>query len=443
MSFQQHAQNARGSAMLNLLQSVSIGGGSFTSPDNMYKASWMPFTLAGNAAGIEITMEANTNGWVGFGWTLSDRPHITSDMIVGWVSNGQATLLDRFSSNLGVVPVDDIQNVQLVSALEENGVTRITFRRLLVTGDTAMDVDILDRMVLWQWAYGVQDGNGITFQQHSSSGRGSMMLNLIRDSTGASGSFVSSDNLYRASWMNVMIGDTPGIQVDMEARTSGWVGFGWTQSGRPHVNSDMIVGWITNGQATLWDRWSTNLGIVPVDEVQNVQLVMTSEVNGVTRIVFRRPLSTGDSAQDVDVTNQPVLFQWAYGELDGNGMAFQQHAAGARGSATVNLLQSSSPVAPGQITPSPPPQVSPGSGSFQSPDGGYSLRWRLPDSNSIEWTIEARTSGWVGLGWTNGARAHRESDMIVAWVDVNNQGNVLGFFSMNTVTSVFSMIFLY
>ena len=60
----------------------------------------MSWNLTDALDAIEITMEADTLGWIAVGWGEQLASHRFADMIVGWVVSGEpVVLLDSYSNS--------------------------------------------------------------------------------------------------------------------------------------------------------------------------------------------------------------------------------------------------------------------------------------------------------------------------------------------------------
>lgn len=118
----------------------------------MYTVKWAADAAAGT---ITFTMRAATTGWLAVGFALGGgAPHRDTDMYVGWVSEGAATVQDLWSASLGPPPVADAaDDVTDVSGTEADGATEITFTRKLTTDDASQDVDLSGGAVLLQWPF--------------------------------------------------------------------------------------------------------------------------------------------------------------------------------------------------------------------------------------------------------------------------------------------------
>jgi hypothetical protein len=95
-------------------------------------------------------------------------------MYVGTLSGGNCVVEDRWSTVKKEPIVDAKQNVLSPACSESNGRTSITFSRRLSTGDTLNDLNVLNKNVLLQWAYGASDD---TSELHR--GTGSAMVNFL------------------------------------------------------------------------------------------------------------------------------------------------------------------------------------------------------------------------------------------------------------------------
>jgi len=133
-------------------------------PNSDYSAS---YTVCGGAL-LSMTVTANTTGWVGVGFS-NDQLMANTDMVTGGVNaDGTLYLNDRFASNRSAPTNDATQNATPITqtSSESNGVTTLTFTRLLNTGDTTGDFNLADGSYYLLWAYGSSD----TFGRHAARG---------------------------------------------------------------------------------------------------------------------------------------------------------------------------------------------------------------------------------------------------------------------------------
>jgi hypothetical protein len=129
--------------------------------------------------------------------------------------------------------------------------------------------------------------------------------------------------------------DQQNIYIAMEAKTSGWVALG-IQPGSTMENADMVFGFVKDGEATVYDLFSTGpYGPHLVDtEIGGTNDILDfggSESDGITRIEFKRALNTGDD-YDNQLLKGANKIIWAYGSDD---ELTQKHTA--RGYGEINL----------------------------------------------------------------------------------------------------------
>jgi hypothetical protein len=90
------------------------------------------------------------------------------------------------------------------------------------------------------------------------------------------------------------------IKVDLDVKTTGWVGFGLSKEGQMS-NSDTVMCYYSTSQskAVCVDGWADSRNAPPSDEslggVDNLSEVSGSVADGTTKISFTRKLDTGDS----------------------------------------------------------------------------------------------------------------------------------------------------
>ncbi len=88
---------------------------------------------------LYMALEGQTTGWVAIGFEPSTAMK-DADMIMGWVKDGKATVVDAYSTGLyGPHPPDEklggSNDILEYAGKEENGYTVIEFKRKLNTGD--------------------------------------------------------------------------------------------------------------------------------------------------------------------------------------------------------------------------------------------------------------------------------------------------------------------
>ncbi|APV44930.1 hypothetical protein Dform_01609 [Dehalogenimonas formicexedens] len=110
-------------------------------------------------------------------------------------------------------------------------------------------------------------------------------------------------------------GDT--IKIGLKARTAGWVAIAL---GTAHGDSDVIIGWVADGQVTIDDtNHASKAGLHQLDintgGTNDVTTVGGSEINGITTLEFTRKLVTGDT-QDLPFVKGNNTITWAIGPTD-------------------------------------------------------------------------------------------------------------------------------
>jgi hypothetical protein len=122
----------------------------------------------------------------------------------------------------------------------------------------------------------------------------------------------------------------------MKAKTTGFVALG-IQPGSGMMNADIIFGIVKNGQAEIYDMFSTGIwGPHPQDTALGGSADITvfggTEENGYTTIEFKRTLASRDIYDKSLVKgNNPII--WAYGYSDDLNL---QHSTRGYGAITID-----------------------------------------------------------------------------------------------------------
>jgi len=125
--------------------------------------------------------------------------------------------------------------------------------------------------------------------------------------------------------------DTQYIYIGMTAKTNGWVSIALA-SGQGMKDADMLMGFVTDGKATVKDLYCTdNLGTHPEDTTTGGSYdVLASggkEEGGLTTIEFKRLLNTGDSRDRAFLPGVNNIL-WAYGSSDSTGLKHVNRGTG-------------------------------------------------------------------------------------------------------------------
>ncbi|XP_075163902.1 DBH like monooxygenase olf413 [Haematobia irritans] len=107
------------------------------------------------------------------------------------------------------------------------------------------------------------------------------------------------------------------ITFEIQARTMGYVGFGFSPDGNI-AGSDMAIGWVDRGHTYFQDRHIKKNGDPEpiVDPSQDYILMMGYENTTHTVLRFRRKLNTCDSVHDIAITNDTMRVLYMYNEQD-------------------------------------------------------------------------------------------------------------------------------
>ncbi|KAJ6648587.1 MOXD1 like 2 [Pseudolycoriella hygida] len=113
----------------------------------------------------------------------------------------------------------------------------------------------------------------------------------------------------------------PGrIEIEVTAKTLGWVGFGFSKTSSLST-SDLVIGGVHDTNETLYhgDYWSTNSNVVPtLDEQQDWGRNDTQCHQNATHTImyYYRQLDTGDADQDYVIPNGNIYLVWSFGTSD-------------------------------------------------------------------------------------------------------------------------------
>ncbi|XP_071438873.1 MOXD1 homolog 2 [Hetaerina americana] len=134
---------------------------------------------------------------------------------------------------------------------------------------------------------------------------------------------------------------TPGdddITFEVHVRTLGYVGFGFSSNGQM-AGSDMVIGWVQDGQAYLEDRHAKDRSEPEVEASQDWELLLGYENGTHTILRFRRAYDTCDR-MDYKITNDTMRVIYAYHDedpVDGSGLLY--HGSSRRGSRSLYLVE--------------------------------------------------------------------------------------------------------
>uniref|UniRef100_A0A0K8V1I9 MOXD1 2 n=1 Tax=Bactrocera latifrons TaxID=174628 RepID=A0A0K8V1I9_BACLA len=125
---------------------------------------------------------------------------------------------------------------------------------------------------------------------------------------------IDLDDSFRLLWT---ITDKDAM-FEVQVRTHGYVGFGFSVNGRQE-GTDIVIGWVDKGQTFFQDRHvsrTVNSTEPQVDASQDYVLLKGYENTTHTIIRFRRKLDTCDSVYDIPITNNTMRLMFLYDEND-------------------------------------------------------------------------------------------------------------------------------
>jgi len=339
---------------------------------------------------IDFVVEVKTTGWVALGFKNNGTDfHAGGDCIIAYVdSNSVPHLFDAKSSRQDHPPVDLIQNANLISGSQVDGVTTIHFRRAFNTGDSH-DQEIINETQSIFWSFSASDN---TNMKHLS--KGSTRLNLLsyeppptlppvvsyaptgapflhEDSLNATQSPVSKTDSSNStpspsstatsspSWA-IPMSPSPSSQPSfskkasfeqegfklewqinndiitfaVQVATTGWVAVGFSNGSETFHSGSDVFQFFVNDQSEFvgFDGTSFSESQPSQDKSSDYTLISGSRINGTTLVKFSRKLNTGDS-QDVQILNKT---QNVFYSISDTNDVSQEHSY--HGSFTVNLL---------------------------------------------------------------------------------------------------------
>ena len=325
---------------------------------------------------IFFKLVAVTDGWVGFGLSANGKMP-NSDTILAWTSPLDGSIQFRDSHTDPVkynVYFDTVAHWRPLFYTRFNGCTTVIFTRKLVVipppGQPVQEINfnigLTDYVI---WAYGTRFGNNLPTWHGTTKGSNFLrFINpiptippvtfppvtfppvtvppvtvppvtvppvIIYNENTVFANLVDLDPNYRLQWNFT----TDDLVIRITARTTGWVGFGLSPTGRMS-NSNMLVTWMVPSSRTIEfrDASAVNYGLI-YDRTTNWRHLFYGQVNGVTTVIATRknriPASMS-GINNVDVTSlSNVVYAWGTGfGLSG----LPTYHFSQRGSRTVGLL---------------------------------------------------------------------------------------------------------
>jgi len=134
--------------------------------------------------------------------------------------------------------------------------------------------------------------------------------------------------------------DTKTIVFEAHVKTHGYIGFGISPNGKMYP-SDVVVGWVKDGQAYLKDYHTTAHSHPVVDQSQDWTLISGSENNQWTVLKFQRKLDTCDQ-DDLPIGEDTVRVIYSYNDNDPSSYTtISYHGSMHRGAQSLMMLSTS------------------------------------------------------------------------------------------------------
>ncbi|XP_059175984.1 DBH-like monooxygenase protein 1 homolog [Physella acuta] len=155
-----------------------------------------------NSTHILFKVQVRTNGYIGFG--ISPNGAMThSDVVIGWVKDGQSHFSDRHAEGNFLPAIDAIQDWSLVSAAESGEYTTLIFVRKLVTCDSD-DLPITNGTTRVIFSYNPNDPTSdTTVMYHGSSRRGVKSILMLDPPSSEANQKPLPDDVVTFDFMNV------------------------------------------------------------------------------------------------------------------------------------------------------------------------------------------------------------------------------------------------
>jgi len=130
---------------------------------------------------------------------------------------------------------------------------------------------------------------------------------------------IDEDQLFKLYWTSDIDGEENTIEIGLEVNATGWIALGVSPRGTM-PNSDIAIGWVDDGVVYLQDRHTEGRSAPLYDDEQNLELIEGEEVNGMTRIRFKRTkhLCSDDDidGDDLSLGDGTTRLIWAFHATD-------------------------------------------------------------------------------------------------------------------------------
>ncbi|XP_012938304.1 uncharacterized protein LOC106011832 [Aplysia californica] len=279
------------------------------------------------------------------------------DLVVGTARGDLSRIGDYYTRDRSTPLFDHVyggrDSLTAAMGYEENGETTILFRRKLTAEDEA-DWTIENGLMHVIWARGQEKGDTVhspptsleqgeisdpgyyrpdelKYHGHADH-RGTSSFNFFdADSNDAAsgcsqgGCLNANSCPYSLNWTYSATDQSVTFEMSGTVADNEWMAIGFSDT-NDMPNTDVIMAWFgQDGKGVVSDRYATGRSVPVADTQQNVEVISSVRLNGVSTFVFKRLVSTGDDAQDVRLNGNgndascPFVMYARTGSVDAQG----------------------------------------------------------------------------------------------------------------------------
>ncbi|CAG0902663.1 unnamed protein product, partial [Darwinula stevensoni] len=132
-----------------------------------------------------------------------------------------------------------------------------------------------------------------------------VLIPLVLGQTWERHETLDNDGIMNLYWTPDL--ESGDITFELHAKTQGWAGLGFSANGAM-PGSDIVVGWIKDGQTYFTDRHAVGNELPLVDEIQDYELLFASETEEGLILRFKRLIDTCDE-NDFYITYHPWVME--------------------------------------------------------------------------------------------------------------------------------------
>ncbi|KNC46471.1 uncharacterized protein AMSG_12462 [Thecamonas trahens ATCC 50062] len=395
-----------------------------------YRLYWD--TLTGASTSIKMAMEAEVDGWVGFG--VGGSPLMSGiDTQVGMMTGGGA-VVDGMSSGSVRPTADGTNDNTAVAVKNVGGVLTAEFDRVLNTGDGNDNVWLatgINSVVVAVGTGGTPTTTG-SYGGHAARARFNLDFSVASSCPappspppppppalldGLSCAVVGTQGM-RVYWQPITGSDT-AVTLGMSFPTAtGWLGFGFVPGATSMANGDFAFGYLDGTNQMVLDTYrGAGSGVVSIDSTNDYTGVTVENSGGLLQAKFTRNLVTGDG-QDRDIVAGNNLVAWAFNsDTNPSNPPVDGDYHTARGTTTLNFTATA-------VCPPPPPPPPPAAtaqidltDAFTFSDGPFTMRFKVDTvNNRVSFALsKSGSAGYVAMCFTQSAGVMGPGDSYVAF----------------------------